>query len=140
MPGTSGRSGGRNAKRALDAVSDGTPLSPRVLSPRSQALFSWLLDKLRADDPNSGWHRVDGALLASLSEILESQERIASMLADCPGDLALHRLRNQLAQQVVRMSALIGLSPFDRARQPTMQADQGAVNPLDSIMERMAKG
>ena len=140
MAGTAGRSGGRNAKRSSNAIGDGTPISPRALSPRATALFSWLVDKLDADDPKSNWHRIDGALLASLAEVMESQERIASMIADDPSDLALYRLRNQFAQQVVRMSALVGLSPFDRARQPAIEPEQESDDPLASIMERMARG
>lgn len=140
MAGIPGRSGGRNRKTTSDTSGDGMPQSPRVLSPRAGALFSWLCDKLACDNEKSTWCRIDGALLASLAEVLESQEKIASMIADDPADLALHRLRNQLSQQIVRMSGLIGLSPFDRARQPQPEPEADAGDVLQSIMERMARG
>ena len=137
MAGSLGRSGGRNRKATCNATSDGMPLSPRALSPRAQALFGWIVDKLSADDPQSGFARVDGAVIATLAEILQSQEQVSSMLADTPADLQLHRLRNNLASQIVRLSAVLGLSPFDRSRQPTIVLSE-ANDPFEDILRRMA--
>lgn len=139
MAGTAGRSGGRN-KNTLIPAGDGSPLSPRALSPRAAALFSWLVDKLKADDPDSTWSRVDGVLIASLSELMETQERVASQLADSPGDLGLMRVRVQVAAQIARMSATIGLTPIDRARLPQAIPASKETNAFDAIMERMSKG
>jgi len=139
MPGTPNRSGGRNRKASSNAIGDGIPLSPRALSPRASALYGWILDKLKADDPASGWRRIDGCLLASFAELLESQEAIASQLSDDPSNLGLMRLRLQYVAQISRMSAVIGMSPIDRERLP--QAAEATVeNPLTSIMERMRRG
>jgi len=140
MTGAPGRSGGKNAIRSSKATSDGTPISPRNLSPRAQALFGWICDKLGCDDPQNGFHRIDGELIASLAEIMQSQEQVSSMLADDPTNLGAHRLRNNLASQICRISGILGLSPFDRARMPALEAEQDDTNPLVSIMARMAKG
>lgn len=141
MVGTPGRSGGKNAKTSPVATSDGNPQSPRILSPRAQVLFVWLCERLDVGDPIKGWRRADGALLASLAEIMESQEHIASRIADDPASLGLHRLRNNLTQQVSRLSATIGLCPFDRSRQPAVDVEQTQDDPiLASIFNRMANG
>lgn len=141
MAGTSGRSGGRNRKPSPNSVGDGPPVSPRALSPRAQGLFSWLVDKLKADDPTTGWARIDGVTLATLAEVLESQEKIASLIADDPADLALLRLRNQFAAQVVRLSALVGMTPIDRCRQPAVDVEPMQDDPiLASIFKRMKNG
>jgi hypothetical protein len=139
MAGTAGRSGGRNKKATIPA-GDGSPCSPRVLSPRASVLFGWLIDKLKADDPGSQWSRIDGTILASLSELLESQEHVASQLADNPASVALMRVRIQLAGQISRMSAIIGLTPIDRKRQPVAVPTKARKDPFTKIMERMAKG
>ena len=137
MAGSLGRSGGRNRKATCNATSDGMPISPRALAPRAQALFGWVVDKLSADDPKSGFARVDGAVIATLAEILQSQEQVSSMLADNPADLQLHRLRNNLASQIVRLSAVLGLSPFDRSRQPTVEIADDS-NVFEDILRRMS--
>ena len=139
MVGSRGRSGGHNKKATLQA-GDGVPTSPRVLSPRATALFSWLLDKLRCDDPGSQWSRIDGVTIAALSELLESQEHVASQLADTPGDLGLLRIRVQIAGQVSRMSAIVGLTPIDRKRQPQALPASDKEDAFESIMRRMAAG
>ena len=139
MAGTKGRSGGRNKKTTIQA-GDGEPVSPRALSPRASVLFGWLCDKLKADDPGSPWSRVDGVLLASLSELLETQEKIASQLADSPNDLGLMRVRIQVAAQISRMSSVIGLSPVDRARLPKALPAEDTEDAFESIMRRMAAG
>lgn len=138
MGGVAGRSGGRNRKASSNAIGDGSPVAPRNLSPRATALFGWILDKIGADDPGSPWHRIDGCVLASLAETLESQERISSMLADNPGDLQLHRLRNNLTTQISRLSALVGMTPVDRQRQPQAEPEADDEDVLVSIMTRMA--
>jgi hypothetical protein len=139
MVGSRGRSGGTNKKIALGA-GDGPPVSPRALSPRAAALFSWLLDKLRCDDAGSQWSRIDGTVLAALSELLESSEHVASQLADSPGDLGLLRIRIQIAAQITRMSAVIGMCPIDRKRQPQSVPVDGKEDAFESIMRRMAAG
>jgi phage terminase small subunit len=140
MTGAPGRSGGRNAKRSSKAVSDGMPQSPRSLAPRAQALFGWICDKLGCDDPQNGFQRVDGAMIASLAEIMQSQEQVASLLADDPGNLGAHRLRNNLASQICRMSGILGLSPFDRSRQPEIEQEPDGADPFQDILARMSKG
>ena len=136
MAGSKGRSGGRNRKVAT-GKSDGKPTSPRPLSSTAAAYFKWLLARLGAGKKESAWCKIDGALLATLSELMESQERVSTMLAQMPESLELIRLRNALAGQVQRMSAVIGLSPFDRARLPAeMPADKD--DPFQEIMRRMA--
>ena len=139
MVGSRGRSGGKNKKIALGA-GDGVPVSPRALSPRAAALFSWLLDKLKADDPGSQWSRIDGVTIAALAELLESQEHVASQLADTPGDLGLLRIRVQIAGQVSRMSAIVGLTPIDRKRQPQAVPADDKEDAFAKIMRRMAAG
>ena len=139
MAGTKGRSGGRNKKTTIQS-GDGVPVSPRALSPRATALFSWLLDKLNADDPGSPWSRIDGTVIASLAELMESQERVASLLADSPGDLGLLRIRIQMAGQISRMSAIVGLTPIDRKRQPQAMPPEDKENKFEAIMRRMAAG
>ena len=76
---------------------------------------------------------------SSVAVAMTSQERVASMLGQMPESLELHRLRNALAGQIQRMSAVIGLSPFDRARLPAeVPADKD--DPFQAIMRRMSSG
>ena len=79
-------------------------------------------------------------ILASLAELLESQERVASLLADSPGDLGLLRIRVQIAGQVSRMSSIVGLTPIDRKRQPQALPADDKRDAFAEIMERMARG
>ena len=139
MAGTKGRSGGRNKKTTIQA-GDGEPTSPRVLSPRATVLFGWLCDKLHTDDPGSQWSRIDGTVLASLSELLESSEHIVSQLADDPTNIGLMRVRLQYAAQITRMSAVIGMCPLDRKRQPAAVPVDDQEDAFARIMARMAKG
>ena len=140
MAGTAGRSGGRNRKASATA-GDGPPIPPRVLTPRAAALFGWLCERLTANDPRSGFNRVDGVILASFAEVLEDQERIASLLADDPGNLGLLRARGAAADRVKGFSALLGCCPFDRARQPEPPAEEAAVDdPFANLMHRMSQG
>ena len=142
MPGfgTPGRSGGRNKKALQVQVGDGVPVSPRALSPRAAALFNWVIDKLRADDPKSGFCRIDGALIASFAEVLEDQERIASMLADDPANLGLLRARGQCADRIKGFSALLGCCPFDRSRQPGQAIENEADDAVADLLHRMSLG
>ena len=141
MSGVSGRSGGKNRKFKVPAnQGDGAPQSPRQLSQRADELFQWLTDKLGADSPESGWKRIDGTLLASLAETMESLEHVAAALSVNPADGEFIRLRNTLTAQVVRLSGLIGLCPSDRARHPKPTAEPAADDPFQKIMARMARG
>ena len=137
MAGTPGRSGGKNRK-VKSGSSDGKPTTPRPLSPTAMKHFKWLLTRLGAGQKSSNWRRIDGALLATLAEVLESQESVASMLTDLPSSLELIRLRSNLAGQMQRLSALVGLSPIDRARLPAELPVDGKDDPFEKIMRRMA--
>jgi hypothetical protein len=137
MAGSKGRSGGRNRKVAT-GKSDGKPASPRPLSATAATYFKWLLTRLGAGKKESNWCKIDGALLATLSELMESQERVSTMLEQMPESLELHRLRNALAGQMQRLSAVVGLSPFDRARLPAELPVDGKDDPFEKIMRRMA--
>jgi hypothetical protein len=139
MAGTPGRSGGRNKKVATGG-SDGKPVSPRPLSPTAAGYFKWLLTRLGAGKKESAWCKIDGTLLATLAELMESQEQVSTLLATMPESLELHRLRNALAGQVQRMSAVIGLSPIDRARLPAELPVDGKEDAFQAIMRRMSSG
>lgn len=119
-------------------LGDGPPVSPRALSPRSQALYAWLIDKLKADDPQSGFNRIDGTVIASLAEVMESQEAVASALADDPTNNGLIRLRGALADRVRAYSALLGMAPLDRSRLPAAPVEDDNDNPVADLMRRMA--
>ena len=140
MAGMAGRSGGRNRK-ASSASGDGPPDLPRALTPRAAVLFQWLCERLGANDPRSGFNRVDGTVLASFAECLEDCERLASALADDPTNLGLLRCRGQAADRVKAFSGLLGCTPFDRARMPEPTADND--EPQDAysdLMRRMSQG
>ena len=139
MAGTPGRSGGRN-KKVASSGSDGKPVSPRPLSETATKYFKWLLTRLGTGKKESAWCKIDGTLLATLAELMESQERVSTLLATMPESLELHRLRNALAGQVQRMSAVVGLSPIDRARLPAELPVDAAEDPFQSIMRRMSAG
>jgi hypothetical protein len=139
MAGTPGRSGGKNRK-ATPGKSDGKPVSPRPLSETATKYFKWLLTRLGTGKKESSWCKIDGTLLATLSELLESQERVSTMLEQLPESLELHRLRNALAGQVQRMSAVVGLSPVDRARLPAEVPVDGKDDAFQAIMRRMSSG
>jgi len=140
MAGTVGRSGGRNRKASVTA-GDGPPQPPRALTPRAAALFGWLCERLTANDPRSGFNRVDGTVLASFAETLEDQERIASLLADDPANLGLLRARGAAADRVRGFSALLGCTPFDRGRMPEPTAEESPVDdPFTGLMKRMSQG
>ena len=141
MSGVSGRSGGKNRKFKVPAnQGDGCPVSPRQLSPRADELFQWLTDKLGADNADSGWKRVDGAFIASMAELVESQESVSALLVDDPQNLEAIRLRNVLASQIVRMSGIAGLTPFDRSRHPKPTSEPAVDDPFQKIMDRMRRG
>jgi hypothetical protein len=139
MAGTPGRSGGRNKKVATGG-SDGKPVSPRPLSETATKYFKWLLTRLGTGKKESAWCKIDGTLLATLAELLESQEQVSTLLKQMPESLELHRLRNALAGQVQRMSAVVGLSPVDRARLPAELPDDGKEDAFQAIMRRMSAG
>lgn len=137
MPGTPSRSGGSNRQGHACPPGDGAPEPPRQLSPRASAIYSWLLTRLHTCDDGAGWRRVDGALVAAVAELLESQERIASVIADDPTDLSAHRLRVQLAGQIRGYSSLLGLCPRDREKAPRVPAapEDG---PFNELLARMS--
>jgi hypothetical protein len=139
MAGTRGRSGGRNKKVATGG-SDGKPVSPRPLSETATKYFKWLLTRLGTGKKESAWCKIDGTLLATLAELMESQEQVSALLATMPESLELHRLRNALANQLQKMSSLVGLSPVDRARLPAELPDDGKEDAFQAIMRRMSAG
>lgn len=140
MAGIEGRSGGRNRKGGSIGSGEGSPESPRELSPRAKFFFDWLIERLGASEDGSEWDRVDGSLLASIAELLESEETIAKLLRDDPSDLKLHRLRGQFSDRIVRASGLIGLCPKDRERLPKANEADGQDHAFASLMERMGSG
>lgn len=126
MVGVPMRSGGHNLRVAAAIIpGDGPPESPRELSPAAAGYFAWLVERLRVDEAGSKWHRVDGCLLASMAELLESEERLGSMLRADPTSERLLRLRMQHADRVAKLSALLGLCPRDRERLPRPVVDDG---------------
>jgi len=139
MAGAKGRSGGRNKKVATGG-SDGKPVSPRPLSSTAERYFKWLLTRLGTGKKESAWCKIDGTLLATLAELMESQERVSTMLEQLPESLELHRLRSNLAGQMQRLSAVIGLSPVDRARLPAELPVDGKEDAFQAIMRRMSSG
>lgn len=118
MVGAPMRSGGHNAAVDLRGGGDGCPEPPRELSPAAAKYFAWLIDRLQASEPGSSWSKIDGVLLASLAELLESEERLGVMMAENPGNEKLMRLRMQHSDRVAKLSALVGLCPRDRGRLP----------------------
>jgi hypothetical protein len=137
MAGTPGRSGGKNRK-VKPGTSDGKPTSPRPLSPVAARHFKWIIARLNATGKNSTWCRIDGVTIATLAELLESQERVSTMLAQMPESLEIHRMRNTLTASITRMSGLVGLSPIDRARLPAELPNDGEDDAFRSIMRRMS--
>ncbi len=140
MVGTPNRSGGRNRKPAGLSKTDGKPEVPRELSRRASEIFDWLLIRLGVSDKGSPWRKVDGVLLASLSEAVESEERLSMMLESSPEDISLFRLRGQYADRVARMSALVGLCPRDRDRLPKDGEPKDGDDAFQKIMARMGRG
>ena len=138
MAGSKRRSGGRNRIGGEIGSGDGSPESPRDLSPRAKFFFEWLIERLGAGEDGSEWDRVDGSLLASVAELLESEEQIAKLLREAPGDLGLHRLRGQFSDRIVRASGLLGLCPKDRERLPKSREGTAEDPGFDSLMRRMA--
>ena len=140
MVGTQNRSGGSNKKSRGSSKTDGKPEVPRELSGRASEIFDWLLIRLGTSDKGSPWRKIDGVLLASLSESVEAEERLGTMLSDAPEDIGIFRLRGQYADRIGRLSALIGLCPRDRERLPKDTDSRPDDDPFAKIMERMARG
>jgi hypothetical protein len=142
MAGTEGRSGGRNRRggEVLLKGDGGRPESPRELSTRAKFFFDWLIDRLGAAEDGSGWDRADGSLLASIAELLESEEILGELIRKNPGDLKLHRMRGQFSDRLVRASGLLGLCPKDRERLPKARAVVEEDDPFHSLLDRMAQG
>ena len=140
MAGTPNRSGGSNRKSRRTSKSDGKPESPREMSKRAAEIFDWLLIRLGTNETGSQWRKVDGVLLGSLAEAIESEERLSMMLENAPEDIGIFRLRGQYADRIGRLSALIGLCPRDRDRLPKDIDTQNDADPFAAIMKRMARG
>jgi len=119
---------------------DGRPEVPRELSPRAGELFDWIVSRLIPGDGPSPWGRIDGALVASLAEAIEIDERLATMLRTDPENLSLMRLKGQYTDRLSRLSALVPLCPRDRERLPAAEPAAMPDDPFASIMERMARG
>ncbi len=112
------RSGRPASVKPTPQKRDGKPQSPRELSISARRHFDWLIERLAAGDDSSPWRRIDGACLASLAELLESEERLAELLHDDPANERYMRLRLQHSDRVFRFSAIVGLTPRDRERLP----------------------
>ena len=140
MVGTPNRSGGSNRKSRGSSKTDGKPESPRGLSRRAAEIFDWLLLRLGAGGKASTWRKIDGVLLSSLAEAVESEERLSMMLESAPEDISIFRLRGQYGDRVARMSALVGLCPRDRDRLPKDGEPKDDDDPFRRIMERMGRG
>lgn len=140
MVGVRNRSGGHNRKPSGSGKSDGKPESPREMSPRAAEIFEWLLVRLGTGDKGSQWRKIDGVLLGSLAEAIESEERLGTMLSDAPEDIGIFRLRGQYADRIGRLSALVGLCPRDRERLPKEIDAKDKDDPFQRIMERMGRG
>ena len=139
MAGTPNRSGGSNKKSRGTSKSDGKPESPRELSRRASEIFDWLVYRLGAADKGSPWRKIDGVLLSSLSEAIESEERLGMMLENAPENIGIFRLRGQYCDRIGRLSALVGLSPRDRDKLPK-DAEPVTDDPFKKIMDRMRLG
>ena len=138
MVGIPMRSGGSNANGvSTDSSGDGCPERPRELSPKAERYFRWLIERLHADEPGSPWHRLDGVLLASLAELLESEERLGEMLEADATNERLLRLRMQHVDRVSKLSALVGMCPRDRERLPQTVEPVDDDDPFGEILARL---
>lgn len=124
MTGIPGRSG-RPAATNNTSEPDGVPESPRSLSPTAQMNFAWLAERLGTATQGSPWRRIDGACLATLSELLESEQQLAAALLSDPVNAALLRLRIQYADRIYKYSGLVGMTPRDRSRVPQNSKSDG---------------
>jgi len=134
MPGTAARSGGHNKRPGECLPSDGKPEPPRKLSEAAQANFDWLLARMQTED--SGAMRIDGCVLATAAELLESQQTLADLLRDDPTNDKYLRLRLQYSQQIGRFSSFLGWTPKDRQTCPTPTQQPEYDDPLESILRR----
>ena len=135
MAGTKLRSGGRN-KRLNPLAGDGWPELPRPASVRAAFFVEWLLDRL----PSDRWSRIDGAMLLSVAELLELQEIVAAGLAADPTDPRFMRLRMQCYDKLKSSSAVFGLAPVDRARLPSVAAEDDGDDVFNELLARMGSG
>lgn len=128
MAGKPSRSGRPKAGKKAPK-GDGNPQSPRILSKRAKKYFAWLVERLGAASDGSPWQRIDGATLASLAELLESEELLATALAGDPFNERLLRLRLQHSDRIYKFSGIVGLTPRDRERLPQAgEADRDAAD------------
>jgi hypothetical protein len=139
MVGTPLRSGGHNHKTAQVVPGDGRPEPPRKLTDKAQQQFDWLSERLGVDEAGAAWCRVDGALLATAAELMESQETVELLLQADPSDLKLHRLKGQLSDRVVRLSSLLGWCPRDRSRLPDPVPTDNPDDPFNDLLDRMSR-
>jgi hypothetical protein len=138
MVGTTQRSGGHNRKSSVVGVGDGKPQSPRDLDAVAADKFDWLMERIGANRKGSPFCRADGAVIAALAELLASQEAIATVLSREPDNDKFLRLRLNYAVQISRYSALLGLCPRDRERQPTTEDPQDA-DPVLAMLSKMQR-
>lgn len=129
MAGVPGRSG-RPKQTKKQPKGDGIPQSPRKLSQNAQKHFDWLCERLGTSSSGSPWNRIDGATLATVAGLLESEEALAEQLQKNPLDERLIRLRIQLSDRIFKYSGIVGMSPRDRQRLP-----QASDSDLDDASE-----
>jgi phage terminase small subunit len=112
MVGSPGRSGGNRRKTGVDRSRiDGQPSKPE-LSPAASKKWDALLSQL---EPNL-LRKIDSHQLKLLCELLAHGDALANIVATDPSDHKAGRMLVNVSQQVHRLSAVFGLSPFDRAR------------------------
>ena len=92
------------------------PEPPRKLSEAAAAYFGWLTKRLDRSSAEQ-WLPVDGTTLATLAELLESQEQLLDALTAEPLNATYLRLRLQYAAAVATYSRMVGLCPAHRKHQ-----------------------
>jgi hypothetical protein len=100
------------------------PETPRPLSEAATAYYGWLMQRLQTGTIISQWQSVDGTLLATLAELLETQEKLAEHLQTEPLQPTYLKLRLQLAAQLASYSRMLGLCPKHREQQPKKPTDE----------------
>lgn len=112
------------------------PEAPRKLSEAAAAYFGWLTKRLEQYTAEQ-WLPVDGTTLATLAELLESQEQLQDALAAEPLNAAYLRLRLQYAAAVATYSRMVGLAPAHRKHRLTAEDQTERPDRLQSIAEEL---